>query len=435
MPNRPAPDPGLRPSAATPRLRSLDVYRGVTVAAMIMVNSPGNGAAFAALRHADWHGCTPADLVFPSFLVIMGAAAVFSVAARRARGQAGAAIWRHVLARTIVLTALGLLVNSFLYPGLDGLRLTGVLQRIALCYLAVEGLLLLDRPAAELAAAAGLLAGYWLLLAAAPVPGGGAGVLTRDGNFAYWLDGLVFGGRLLDDPWGDPEGLTSTLGALATSLLGVAAGRRMLRDGPRSAGAVGAGGLALAALGWAWSARLPLNKHLWTSSYALFSGGLSLAALALCLRLVEGRSAPWASPFEALGRRALTAYVAAGLAYAVLDSISLRLPDGSPGNLKLLATAVLFGSWLPPEAASAAYALAFTGAAAAAAMAFRARPRRPLEASRALSGRRPASLNRRRIVSTARRFLVKALTQSRSSRVRPSSSRAAKASSTDQASL
>lgn len=354
---------------ATNRLRSLDVLRGLTVAAMILVNSPGNGAAFAPLRHARWHGWTPADLIFPAFLVIMGVSAAYCAAQRRARGTAPEATARRVLRRAAVLLALGLLVNFFLYPGKDGLRLPGVLQRIALCYLAVEAFLLLDRPGAEPAAAAGLLIGYWLLLTRVPVPGHGAGVLTPDGNFAYWLDGRIFGGRLLDDPWGDPEGLTSALGALATALLGLMAGRRILREGPRAAAAVGLAGLALAGAGAAWSARLPLNKHLWTSSYALFSGGLSVALLALFLRFVEGRPARWALPFEALGRRALTVYVLAGLAYGVQEFIRVPLPDGSAGNLKLLLTAVLFGPWLPAKAASLAYALAFTGAAAAAATA------------------------------------------------------------------
>lgn len=363
--------------SATPRLRSLDVFRGFTVAAMILVNSPGRGEAFAPLRHADWHGWTPTDLIFPSFLVIMGVSAAYGAATRRERGEAPAAAALRVFRRAAVLLALGLLVNLFLYPGAGGLRIPGVLQRIALCYLAVEAFLLLDLPSAEPAAAAGLLAGYWLLLAAVPVPGHGPGVLTPEGNFSYWLDRRIFGGRLLDDPWGDPEGLTSTLGALATALLGLMAGRRLLSEGPRAAEAVGLSGLALAATGAAWAAALPLNKHLWTSSYALFSGGLSLSGLAACLRLVEGRPARWALPFEALGRRALAAYVLAGLAYGIQEFIRVPLPDGSPGNLKLLLTAVLFGAWLPAKAASLAYALAFTGVATAVAMAFRGAPPRP----------------------------------------------------------
>ena len=321
---------------------------------MILVNSPGGGGSFAPLRHADWNGWTPTDLIFPSFLVIVGVSAVFSAAARRQRRQAPATTVRRVLQRAAVLIALGLLVNYFIYPANEGLRLTGVTQRIALCYLGVEAFLLLDRPKVELAAAAGLLAGYWLLLSKFPVPGFGAGVLTPEGNFAYWLDRRLLGGHLLRDPWGDPEGLLSTTAALATALLGVIAGRRLLRAGPRAAAAVGASGLALAALGSAWGTRLPLNKHLWTSSYALFTGGLALAGLALCLSLVEGRRTFWAPPFEALGRRALAAYVLAGLAHGVL--------------IKFRLGAALFDPWLSAPEASLAYALAFTCAAAAVAV-------------------------------------------------------------------
>lgn len=340
------------------RLRSLDVFRGLTVAAMILVNSPGGDSVFAPLRHADWHGCTPTDLIFPAFLVIMGVSAVFSDAARRERGEAPAETARRLAARVAVLLALGLLVNLFLYHGREGVRLTGVLQRIALCWLAVESFLLLDRPAVEPVAAVALLLGYQLLL---------GGDLTRDGNFAYRLDARIFDGHLLSDPWGDPEGLTSTLGAAATALLGLMAGRRLVRDGPAAAEGLFVAGLALAALGAVWSARLPLNKHLWTSSYAVFAGGLSLAGLGLCLRLVEERPARWARPFEGLGRRALAAYVLAGLAYGIQEFVRVPLPGGAPGNLKLMLTASLFGSWLPPKAASLAYALAFTGTAAAAA--------------------------------------------------------------------
>jgi len=365
------------------RLRSLDVFRGLTVAAMILVNSPGGDAVFAPLRHADWHGCTPTDLIFPAFLVIMGVSAVFSDAARRERGEPPAATARRIAARAAMLVALGLLVNLFLYHGRDGLRFTGVLQRIALCWLAVEAFLRLDRPAFEPIAAVALLLGYQLLL---------GGDMTRDGNFAYRLDARIFNGRLLDDPWGDPEGLTSTLGAVATALLGLMAGRRLVRDGPAAAGALGAAGLGLAALGAAWSALLPLNKHLWTSSYAVFAGGLSLAGLALCLRLVEARPARWARAFEALGRRALAAYVLAGLAYGIQEFVRVPLPDGSPGNLKLLFTAALFGSWLPPKAASLAYALAFTGAAAAAAVAVRRVARGEAPARSEAVGRSPGSV-------------------------------------------
>lgn len=353
------------------RLRSLDVFRGLTVAAMVLVNSPGSDDVFAPLRHADWNGWTPTDLIFPAFLVILGVSSAFSFAVHRERAGSPAARVRRVLWRAAGLFALGLLVDFFIYREEGGIRYLGVLQRIAFCYLGVEAFLFLDRPAAEPAAVAGLLIGYWLVLTRVPVPGHGPGVLTPEGNIAYWLDRRLLGGHLLDR-WGDPEGLLSTLSAWATALLGLVAGRRLLRDGPRAERTLGAAGLSLVALGAVWGTSLPLNKHIWTSSFALFSGGLSLAGLALCLRLVENRPARWAAPFEALGRRALLVYVLAGLVYGIQEFVCLPLPDGSPGNLKLWLNAVLFGSWLPPCAASLAYALVFT--AAAMALASRRRP-------------------------------------------------------------
>ncbi len=338
------------------RLRSLDVFRGLTVAAMLLVSFPGSDAVYPPLRHADWHGFTPADLIFPAFLTILGVSAAFS-----SRGAG------RVLLRAAILLALGVLANIFVFDGIDGVRFPGVLQRIALCYLGVEAFLHLDRPRAAPAAAAALLGLYGLLLAYVPVPGHGAGVLTPEGNLAYWLDRRVFGGHLLESPWGDPEGLLPTLPALASSLMGLAAGRRLKRDGAAAANALGAAGLGLAALGLALSPWIPLNKHLWTSTFALLTSGLSLAGLAACLRLVEGRRAAWTPPFEALGRRALAVYLAAGFAFALFEFL----------GMKARATALL-EMGLAPETASLAYAALFTVAAAAALLAVRALERRKL---------------------------------------------------------
>jgi predicted acyltransferase len=350
------------------RLRSLDVFRGITVAAMVLVNSPGSDDVFAPLEHAAWNGWTPTDIIFPAFLVAMGVAAAFSSAAREKRGASRTQTARHAALRAGLLFGLGLLENSFVYRESGGVRYPGVLQRIALCYVGVEGFLYLDRPKAEPAAAAALLLVYWFLLMKVPVPGHGAGVLTPEGNFAYWLDRRLFAGHLLESRWGDPEGLLATAPAFATSLLGLVAGRALLRDGAKAARRLAAWGLGAAALGAAWSGVLPLNKHLWTSSFALFTGGLSLAGLALCVRAVEGRRAAWAAPFEALGRRALFVYVLAGFIYGLQEYIQLTLPGGEPGNLKLWLTARLFGPWLTLKAASLAYAAMFTSAAAATAL-------------------------------------------------------------------
>ncbi len=349
---------------STPRLRSLDVFRGLTVAAMVLVNSPGSDEVFAPLQHAVWNGWTPTDLIFPAFLVIMGVSAAFSAAARAERSTSSAQAARRALLRAGLLLGLGLLVNTFIYRGTGGVRFPGVLQRIALCYLGVEGFILFQRPKAEPAAAAGLLIVYWLFLTFVPVPGHGPGVLTPEGNLAYWLDQRLFAGHLREDPWGDPEGLLATLPALATSLLGLIAGRLLLKEGAAAARRLGSLGLILAALGALWSMVLPLNKHLWTSSFALFTGGLALAGLAACLFAVEGRAAQWARPFEALGRRALIVYILAGFVYGIQESIRLTMPGGEEGNLKLWLTARLFEPWMPAKAASLSYAVIYTVAIA-----------------------------------------------------------------------
>ncbi|HXS99186.1 MAG TPA: heparan-alpha-glucosaminide N-acetyltransferase domain-containing protein [Elusimicrobiota bacterium] len=349
------------------RLRALDLFRGLTVVGMILVNSSGSDDVFRVMDHAPWNGLTFADFVFPSFLMIVGVSAAFSHASRRARGQTEADIARHAAVRAVGLFGLGLLVNFVVFREAGGIRWPGVLQRIALCSLGATGFLLLDRPALEPFAAAALLGGYWLLMTRVPVPGHGAGVLTPEGNLASWLDRRLMAGHLLT-PLEDQEGLLSTAPAFATTLLGVIAGRRLAADGAHAplARTIGAWGLALAALGSAWSLSFPLNKHLWTSSYALVTGGLCLAGLALFILFTGERPVAWEAPLESLGRRALTAYVGAGFVYGVLEFVGARLPDGSRGNLKLWLNAHLFASWLPPRVASLAFAIVFTALAAAA---------------------------------------------------------------------
>ena len=348
------------------RLRALDLFRGLTVVGMILVNSSGSDDVFRLMDHAPWNGLTFADFVFPSFLVVVGVSAAYSHAARRARGQTDGAIARHAALRAAGLFGLGLLVNFVVFREAGGVRWPGVLQRIALCSLGATGFLLLDRPKLEPAVVAALLGGYWLLLTRVPVPGHGAGLLTPEGNLTSWLDRRLMAGHMFT-PVEDQEGLLSTLPALATTLLGVVAGRRLSSGGAhsRAARGLGAAGLALAALGALWSLSFPLNKHLWTSSFALVTGGLCLAVLAGFILLTGDKPKAWEAPLESLGRHALGAYVGAGFVYGILEYVGARLPDGSRGNLKLWLNAHLFASWLPPRAASLAFAVAFTALAAA----------------------------------------------------------------------
>ena len=354
------------------RLRALDLFRGLTVVGMILVNCSGSDEVYRMMDHAPWQGLTFADFVFPSFLLIVGVSAAFSQAARRGHGHRPVDIARHAASRAAGLFLLGVLVNVVLYHGTSGVRWPGVLQRIALCSFGATAFLLLDRPALEPVVAAALLAGYWLLLTRVPVPGHGAGILTPEGNLASWLDRRLIGGHMLT-PLEDQEGILSTLPAFATTLLGLIAGRSLVKErGTRAALRLAAAGSALAAAGWAWSLSFPLNKHIWTSSFALLTGGSCLLGLACCMLAFGERPGRWAAPLESLGRHALGAYVGAGFVYGVLEFIGVTLPDGSSGNLKLWLNAHLFASRLPPRAASLAFAVSF--AAIAAAVARRADP-------------------------------------------------------------
>jgi predicted acyltransferase len=319
--------------AARPgRLLSLDVLRGLTIAFMILVNNNGNEAqAYWPLKHAAWNGFTPTDLVFPT---------VYSTAARLAQGATRQSLFLHVLRRSIILYLLGLVVNSFPYFHLHTMRFYGVLPRIAICYLIIASLYLISpswRSKAALAIAA--LFGYWILMRFVPVPGYGAPtrdipLLDRDGNLTAWLDRQIFSASHLYERTRDPEGLLSTIPALVTALLGLLTGiwLRTQHTLRARASGIAAAGLSGVVLGSLWNLSFPINKKLWTSSYVLFAGGLSLLLLALCLLIVDLREkSPSASghsrllnPFLVFGTNAIAAYVFSELLQSTLSSIRLH---------------------------------------------------------------------------------------------------------------
>lgn len=366
------------PSPASPgrRLLSLDAFRGATIAAMLLVNNPGSWSeVYPPLRHAPWHGWTFTDLIFPAFLWIVGVAMALSFARRVESGADRGTLFRHALGRAAIILGLGLLLAAFPFGLLPAhhfspahLRLPGVLQRIALCYLAAAAISLRTGWRGQLAWAAGLLAGYWLLLRFVPVPGHGPGVLEPTGNLAWWVDSHLLAGHTWSGapaPGFDPEGILSTLPAIATTLLGALAGQVLRAPGPAQAkaGWLLAGGTGLLLLGLLWDRWLPINKNLWTSSYTVFMAGWSTVIFAASHWLIDLRGwRRWALPFVIYGMNALAMFVLAGLSGRLLQLVSWTSADNRTVTLKAWLHDSLFVPLASPVNASLLFALAFVAA-------------------------------------------------------------------------
>ena len=277
------------------RLLSIDVLRGLTIAFMILVNNQPDAGAFWPLKHAAWNGFTPTDLVFPTFLLLVGLSLVLSTATRRARGVARSTLWLHILRRSFVLCLFGFVVNNFPFTHLASARYYGVLPRLGICYLVV-GTLYLFLPGwkDKVVLAAVCLAGYWALMRFVPVPGFGVpthGIPINDmnGNLTAYIDRMIFAPQHLYEKVRDPEGLLSTIPAIATAIFGLLAGiwLRTARPTYEKARALAFAALALIAAGALWNPFFPINKKLWTSSFVLFAGGLSLLLLALAIYVTD----------------------------------------------------------------------------------------------------------------------------------------------------
>ncbi|HYR70075.1 MAG TPA: heparan-alpha-glucosaminide N-acetyltransferase domain-containing protein [Candidatus Acidoferrum sp.] len=358
----------MTPPGAPPRLLSVDALRGLTVAAMVLVNNPGTwSAVYRPLQHAEWHGWTPTDMVFPFFLFVVGVSIALALGPALERGASGLPV--RVLRRAAVIFALGLLLHALPFFPLATLRIPGVLQRIAVCYLLAALLVGATRGArgwrVQAVTAGALLVGYWLLMTKVAAPGQEAGDLSPDGNLAGYVDRLVLGSRHI---WQatrvyDPEGILSTLPATATTLLGVLAGHWLRagqvagRAGAQIVGGLAVGGVAAAALGWLWGLSFPVNKPLWTSSYALLMAGLAALVLAACHWVIEVRGRRGcAAPFALLGVHALTLFFLSSLMAKVLFIV--RVGAGGP-RLQTWLFEHVFAPWASPVDASLAYALAY----------------------------------------------------------------------------
>ena len=328
----------VEPAPATPakgeRLESLDLFRGLTVAGMLLVNNAGDShTTFAQLEHADWHGCTFTDLIFPAFLFIVGVSITLSLGKRGLQAPL-----RPILVRAAKLVALGLLLHAIPFSFDRPLRLPGVLQRIGVCYLVAGLLAARTTLRTQALVTGGLLAGYYLAQRLIPVPEFGAFAIDVKGqDLGAWIDRTLLPGHLSssrpDFVTFDPEGLFSTLPAIATTLLGVLAGRWLATARPaheRISGLFFAG-FALTVLGLCATALVPLNKRLWTSSYVLFTGGLALQGLSACYWLVDIQGVRrWATPFLAFGRNPIVAFFASSAVARALHDETLYAKLATP---------------------------------------------------------------------------------------------------------
>ncbi|HKE58910.1 MAG TPA: DUF5009 domain-containing protein [Pyrinomonadaceae bacterium] len=351
-------------SASANRLLSLDAFRGLTVAGMVLVNNPGTwNSIYWPLEHAEWHGWTPTDLIFPFFLFIVGVSITLAFARRTGAAGPKRDLYLRVIKRTAIIFALGLFLNGFPYFHLAEIRIPGVLQRIAVCYLFGSLIFLSTKIRTQAIIAVALLILYWVAMTTIAAPGFEAGDLSKEGSLASYVDRIVLGPHI----WKqgkvyDPEGILSTLPAIATTLFGVLTGHWLRSERTpmeKVAGLFVAGAVGVM-VGWAWNPFFPINKSLWTSSYVVFTAGLALQFLALCYWLIDIKHyRAWAWPFVVFGVNAMALFVGSGLMVRMMNLISI--PDGNGRKLESQSWIFqhLFLSWADPINASLFYAIAF----------------------------------------------------------------------------
>jgi predicted acyltransferase len=355
------------------RLLSLDAFRGATIAGMILVNNPGTwNAIYPQLRHAAWHGWTFTDFIFPFFLWIVGVAMTLSFARRVEEGADKTHLLLHVFRRALIIFGLGLFLNGFPF-GLvsthnfswDTIRIPGVLQRIAICYLIASVIFMYTGIKGQIGWVIGLLLSYWLMVTLIPVPGFGAGILEPNGNLCWYVDSQLLAGhtwRGAPVPGFDPEGILSTIPAIATTLLGVLTGHWLRSD--RSQGDktdwMFVSGNFLLLLGVIMDMWLPINKNLWTSSYTIFMAGWANVCLAMFYWLIDVKGyKKWATPFVIYGMNAITVFVLSGLVGRTMSLIQWTAADGKITNLKSAIYDNVFAPLASPMNASLLFAIAF----------------------------------------------------------------------------
>lgn len=347
------------------RLLSLDVFRGITVAAMILVNNPGDWAhIYSPLEHAEWNGCTPTDLIFPFFLFIVGVSIVFALDSGKSDLNSHPKLIKSIIIRSLRLFALGLILSLFPYFDFSVVRIPGVLQRIAIVYLVASLLFIKLKPKTLLQIFGLLLIGYWLLMSLVPVPGIGSANLGKDTNLGAWIDRTLLTEAHLwksAKTW-DPEGLFSTIPAIATGLFGVLMGiilKAKQRTQENKVVWLFFFGFFGFLLGLIVDLFFPINKSLWTSSYVLYTGGLASMGLAFCYWLIDVRQVTWfTKPFVIYGINAITVFFASGIIARSMNIIKTTL-NGQEISLKGYLYQQFFTPYLSPLNASLAGAITF----------------------------------------------------------------------------
>ena len=334
------------------RLISLDVFRGITIAGMILVNNPGTWSkVYKPLLHAPWNGWTPTDFVFPFFLFIVGVAMSLSLTKRIARGDSKSQLYAKIIRRTLIIFAIGLFLHLFPKFNFTEVRIPGVLQRIALCYFFASVIMLHFNKKWQIGWSVFLLVLYWIAVKLVPVPGYGAGVLEVKGSLCWYIDSQLLAGHTWKGapvPGFDPEGILSTIPAIVTVMFGVFAGDwiRSPREHYEKVSGLCVFGILGLVVGEILKGWLPINKNLWTSTYSIFMAGMALIFLAMCYWLIDIKGyKAWSKPFIVFGSNALLVFSLSSLVARITLSIKWLQADGTEIMLKTYLYKILFASW------------------------------------------------------------------------------------------
>ena len=371
------------------RLLSLDVFRGITIAGMLLVNDPGTWSAiYPPLEHAEWNGWTPTDLIFPFFLFIVGITTYLSITSRRAHGASDSDIIKQVIRRGLIIYALGFLmalspgyqwgdIAGIAHPSAwdriadrwEHVRIMGVLARIGIVYIIAALICYKTTMKQQVVIIACILYGYWFAMTLIPVPGTG-GTLgahligTHDQNLAAWLDRKILG---MNHIWVggvtfDPEGPMSTIPAIGTAMLGYLCGRWIGTARPlleKMSGLFAVGSIAMM-LGLMWNWSFPINKSLWTSSYVLFTAGMACVILATCMWIIDYQNVRgWTKPWVIFGVNPIVAFVGSGMLARLIYTLWTVDYNGKSVPIQKVIYEEGFHSWLPDRLASLAFAVAF----------------------------------------------------------------------------